>query len=339
MPAVKFFLVAIILTIVAISAIFFVAVSGLLAPRLSLYLDVGGPALSPDEPYTIYMLTGDAERLMFYVEASTTHAWIEFTIERFSKELMLVKDGKIIDAPQSFGGKVAELHMYPFYGFAVAAATDQPGNYEIDLNVVISNIFSRKYSYKIVVVVEPKYVKPYSYEFLLPATMVYTLSHEDRTWIDVTTLDYFISREVEVEPVGISVVYNMTYTDVEVHMPKEVDEETLAMVLEKVASGVYSLTGSKYYSWSRYMKEERKYPVVDLPKLQEFIETYLGVSPTGVLADGVRIVICMPHEVDRTQLEAAVGEFIQQGGVTWSSELEREKGIPTLLKPYNFDYA
>jgi hypothetical protein len=87
------------------------------------------------------------------------------------------------------------------------------------------------------------------------------------------------------------------------------------------------------------MKEERKYPVVDLPKLQEFIETYLGVSPTGVLADGVRIVICMPHEVDRTQLEAAVGEFIQQGGVTWSSELEREKGIPTLLKPYNFDYA
>jgi hypothetical protein len=45
------------------------------------------------------------------------------------------------------------------------------------------------------------------------------------------------------------------------------------MVLEKVVSGEYSLTGSEYYGWSRYMKEERKYPIVDSPKLQESIES------------------------------------------------------------------
>jgi hypothetical protein len=100
---------------------------------------------------------------MFYVEASTTYAWIEFTIERFPEELMLVHDGKLIDAPYSFKGKVAELHRYPFYGFTVVAATDQPGNYEIDLRVVISNVFSRDYSYKIVVIVEPVPTKPYNY--------------------------------------------------------------------------------------------------------------------------------------------------------------------------------
>lgn len=327
MPAIKFFLVPVMLTIVGISAVFFVAVSSLLAPTVSIYLDGGGPALSPDEPYTIYLFAGDTERLMFYVEASTTYAWIEFTIERFSKELILVDDGAIINAPLSFKSKVAELHTYPFHGFTVAA-TDQPGNYEIDLRIVISNIFSRNYSYKIVVVVEPVYVKPYSYEFLLPGAMIYNFRHENRTWIDVTTLDYFISREIKVEPVGISVAYGMTYTDVEVHMPNEVDEETLTMVLEKVASGEYSLTGSEYYGWSTYIKEERKYPIVDLPKLQESIESDLRVSPTGVLADGVKIIIYMPHEVDRTQLEAAVSKFIQQDGVTWSSELEREKGFP-----------
>jgi hypothetical protein len=262
---------------------------------------------------------------MFYVEASTTYAWIEFTIERFPEELMLVHDGKLIDAPHSFKGKVAELHRYPFYGFTVVAATDQLGNYEIDLRVVISNVFSRDYSYKIDVVVEPVPIKPYSYEFLLPGAKVYSLRHEDRAWVDVTTLDYFISREVGVEPVGVSVVYGMSHADVEVHMPHEVNEEILTTVLEKVVSGDYSLTASEYYSWSQHVKKERKYPIVDLPKLQEFIESDFGVSPTGVLADGVKITIIMPQEADRTQLEATVNRFIEQGGVTWSSELEREK--------------
>lgn len=48
--------------------------------------------------------------------------------------------------------------------------------------------------------------KPYDYEFLLHGAAVYVFEYDKKVYVDATTLDYFITHETGIEPVGIGVV-------------------------------------------------------------------------------------------------------------------------------------
>lgn len=174
---------------------------------------------------------------------------------------------------------------------------------------------------------EPPSHKSYDYEFQLSGAAIYVFEYDKKVNVDATSLDYFITHETGVEPVGISVAFGWTafsgkevdgqYTRITIHMPEEVNEALLKNVVEKVISGEYTLSASEHDYWGIYVKEKRKYPTIDAHALEEFIEEKLGINPIGVSTSGVRVIIHMPQPVNGAQLEVIVNEFLQQKGIKW----------------------
>jgi hypothetical protein len=169
---------------------------------------------------------------------------------------------------------------------------------------------------------EPSSLKSYDYEFLLPGTAMYTFEYDKKVSVDVTTLDYAITHEIGVEPVGVGVTTkgpmfggkgtNGQYTKITIYMPEKVNGKLLKNIVDKVISGEYILSASESDGWSIYAKEERKYPIIDAYALQEFIKERLGINPIGVSTTGVKIIVHMPQPIDKAQLGAIVNEFLQQ---------------------------
>jgi len=174
---------------------------------------------------------------------------------------------------------------------------------------------------------EPPSPRPYDYEFLLPGAMIYTFEYDKKVGVDATTLDYAITHEIGVEPVGISVAIGGTafgrevkdgeYAKITIDMPEKVNEGLLKNVVERVISGEYALSASEYDRWGIYVKEERKYPIIDAYALQEFIEEKLGINPIGFSTSGIKVIVHMPQPVNGVQLEVIVNEFLQQKGIKW----------------------
>jgi len=167
--------------------------------------------------------------------------------------------------------------------------------------------------------------KPYDYELLLPGAAVYMFEYYDKVDVDATMLDFFITRDAGVEPVGISVLNskekNEQFTKITVDMLGKVNEELLTKVVKKVVSGEYTLSASEHDRWSVYIRE-RKYPIINASALQEFINEKLTINPIGVSTSGVRIVVHMPQPVNKAQIEAVVNEFLQQKGIMWAKSHE-----------------
>ena len=178
-------------------------------------------------------------------------------------------------------------------------------------------------------------IPPYNYEFLLPGAVVYTFEYERRLNVDTTVLDYFIMNEFMVEPIGISIACGSRaiaygsreplqfYTEITIHMPSVVDRERLKEVIERVASGEYTLSADECDRWGMYMKEERRYPIINVQALQEFIRERMGIDPVGVTAGGVKIIVHMPQPIERAQLEEIVNEFLQQNDVEWINPVSK----------------
>lgn len=169
--------------------------------------------------------------------------------------------------------------------------------------------------------------RPYAYEFLLPGAMIYDFEYDGKVGVDVTTLDYFITHKIGVEPVGIGVatgemtfggeVEDGEYTKITIDMPKDVNDGLLKSVVDKVISGEYVLSAGEYDRWGIYVKEGRKYPIINAYALQEFIKDRSGINPIGVSTSGVKIIVHMSQPVDKARLEAIVNDFLQQNSVTW----------------------
>ena len=171
-------------------------------------------------------------------------------------------------------------------------------------------------------------IPPYNYEFLLPGAVVYTFEYERRLNVDTTVLDYFIMNEFMVEPIGISITRAYRellqfYTEITIHMPSVIDRERLKEVIERVASGEYTLSADECDRWGMYMKEERRYSVINVQALQEFIRERMGIDPVGVTAGGVKIIVHMPQPIERAQLEEIVNEFLQQNGIEWINPVSK----------------
>ena len=103
---------------------------------------VKGMYVNGTDVYYLYMYMGNTKTL-------------QVKIEYFSKELKLqTLDNKTIEAPYLWQRK-ADERQYEYYGFRIIAPT-QPGDYKINLRIIVSNwSSSQEYPQTITVRVEP----------------------------------------------------------------------------------------------------------------------------------------------------------------------------------------